>query len=991
MQLSGTPGPSQSVSTGDSASFMLKRSRFLPTLNLTVEEYEHRATGAAHFHLASDNPENVFLVALRTVPMDSTGVAHILEHTALCGSRRFPVRDPFFMMIRRSMNTFMNAFTSSDWTAYPFASQNRKDFNNLLEVYMDAVFFSNLHELDFAQEGHRLEFQEPANPATPLEYKGVVFNEMKGAMSSPNSYIWQELSEHLFPTTTYHFNSGGDPACIPDLSYEQLCKFYRTHYHPTNAIFMTFGDIPAIEHQARFEALALHEFKKLDVHIEVKDEVRFTAPKHITTRYPLDEDDITDKSHVMLAWLLGKSTNLEDLYKAQLLSSVLLDNSASPLMHVLETTNLGRSPSPLCGLEDSLREMSFICGLEGCGTQSTAGIEALILTTLEKIAAEGVPQDMVEAALHSLELHQREISGDSYPYGLQLILSALSTATHRGDPLDLLDIDPVLERLTQAIKDPRYIPNLIQEYLLDNPHRITLTVHPDASLSELHKAQEAERLATIKEGLSQDEIRHIIEQAQALQERQNQKPDASLLPKVELTDVPADISWPLGIKSTLASGNTQLPVTFYDQGTNGLSYQQLVITLPELSPQHIDLLPYYTSFLPEVGIGERSYLDVQSLQAGISGGISAYTSMRSKVRDEQSVLAYMVVSSKALYRKQNELAHLLADTLHGCRFDEHDRILELMEQILGRKEQSITSQGHSLAMGAACARMSPLALLSYQSGGLEGIMKLKQLVKDLKNKDNLTAFAQSLQAVHNAVMKGERQVLLVAEGSEENSLKEALASVWSQPGLAAASAISTSFSLPHVRETVREAWITSTQVNFCATAFPTVASGHEDAAALTVLAGFLRNGYLHRAIREQGGAYGGGASQESGSASFRFYSYRDPRLTDTLDDFRRAVDWMLASEHEYAQLEESILGVISSLDKPASPAGTAKQAFHNELFGRDKGERAHFRQQVLNVSIEELKTVTERYLTATEPSMGIVSNKTQQAQLEKLGLDIRVL
>ena len=225
------------------------RQETIESLNITVEQFEHRATGAVHYHLASDNNENVFLVALRTVPEDSTGVAHILEHTALCGSERFPVRDPFFMMLRRSLNTFMNAFTSSDWTAYPFASQNRKDFDNLLDVYLDAVFFSRLDPLDFAQEGHRVEFAEPGNADSDLVFKGVVFNEMKGAMSSVSSTLWHTLCEHLFPTSTYHYNSGGDPAHIPDLSYDQLKAFYRSHYHPSNAIFMTFGDIPAIEHQ----------------------------------------------------------------------------------------------------------------------------------------------------------------------------------------------------------------------------------------------------------------------------------------------------------------------------------------------------------------------------------------------------------------------------------------------------------------------------------------------------------------------------------------------------------------------------------------------------------------------------------------------------------------------------------------------------------------------------------------------------------------------
>ena len=986
MQFAGisTATPSAKGAT----SFVHKRSRFLPTLNLTVEEYEHIATGAVHFHLASDNPENVFLVALRTVPMDSTGVAHILEHTALCGSRRFPVRDPFFMMIRRSMNTFMNAFTSSDWTAYPFASQNRKDFNNLLEVYLDAVFFSNLNELDFAQEGHRLEYQQIENPESELEYKGVVFNEMKGAMSSPQSYIWQLLSANLFPTTTYHYNSGGDPKDIPNLTYAQLKHFYQTHYHPSNAIFMTFGDIPAHEHQASFEKHALHEFTKLDVHIAVGDEQRFHEPRSVVAAYPLDEEDITDKTHVVVSWLLGHSTNLSDMYKAQLLSAVLLDNSASPLLQALETSSLGRSPSPLCGLEDSFREMSFSCGLEGCGKDSTAEIEALVFTTLTNVVKDGIPQDKVEAALHALELHQREISGDSYPYGLQLILSALSTATHRGDPIELLDIDPVLDQLKKDILDPHYIPNLVQTLLLDNPHRLTLTVHPDASLGETDVAAEKAKLANIKATLTDAEKHAIVNQGIALQARQNQKHDASLLPKVELADVPADIKWPTANKHTLALATTSLPLSFYAQGTNGLSYQQVIISLPQMSASDTAMLSSYTSCLTEVGLGKLSYLDVQARQAGISGGINAYTSMRNHIDTEQKVQAYLVVSSKALYRKQQDLSQLLFDTLHECRFDELARIRELLEQILGRKEQSITSQGHSLAMSTACSQMCPLSALEYRTSGLAGIRNFKQVIKGLEDKDKLAEFASALSALHQSLLGGSKQMLVIAEANEESRLLTDLQQVWANTTMCTTPA---PFNLEPVRAQVQEAWLTSTQVNFCAMAFPTVPSAHPDAAALTVLGGFLRNGFLHRAIREQGGAYGGGATQDSGSASFRFYSYRDPRLSDTVDDFKKAIDWMLDNSHEYSQLEEAILGVISSLDKPASPAGTAKQAFHNELFGRDKARRARFRQQILDVQLEDLKAVTERYLKPEVASLGIVSNKACQAELERLGLHIQTL
>ena len=246
------------------SSFEFIRRQPVESLNIVLEEYRHRKTGAQHIHIAADNNENVFLVALRTVPKDSRGVAHILEHTALCGSEKYPVRDPFFMMIRRSLNTFMNAFTSSDWTAYPFASQNSKDFNNLLDVYLDAVFFARLDPLDFAQEGHRVEFEIADDSNSPLVYKGVVFNEMKGAMSSVPSQLWHTLCHHLFPTTTYHYNSGGEPKDIPDLSYQQLTSFYKSHYHPSNAIFMTYGDLPAQELQQQFEEKALHRFEKLN-------------------------------------------------------------------------------------------------------------------------------------------------------------------------------------------------------------------------------------------------------------------------------------------------------------------------------------------------------------------------------------------------------------------------------------------------------------------------------------------------------------------------------------------------------------------------------------------------------------------------------------------------------------------------------------------------------------------------------------------------------
>jgi Zn-dependent M16 (insulinase) family peptidase len=965
-------------------SFNWIRSERIESLNLTVEEYQHRRTGARHYHLSAENPENVFLVAFRTVPMDSTGVAHILEHTALCGSERYPVRDPFFMMIRRSLNTFMNAFTSSDWTAYPFASQNHKDFNNLLDVYLDAAFFARLDELDFAQEGHRIEFEDSADPHSRLVYKGVVYNEMKGAMSAPVSALWQSLGRQLYPTTTYHFNSGGDPEHIPELSYAQLKHFYRTHYHPSNAVFMTYGNIPAREHQARFEERALARYQRLDETIAVADEARYRQPLSAEDCYALEEGDGGgSKTHIVLGWLLGRSTELEDLLKAHLLSSILLDNGASPLRHALETTQLGSAPSPLCGLEDSNREMAFVCGVEGSRPEQAEAVEALILDVLRDIAEHGVPQEMVEAALHQLELHQREIGGDTYPYGLQLILSALPTAVHRGDPIAVLNLDPVLERLRAEIKDPGFIQRQVRSLLLDNPHRVRLTMKPDPELSRRRNAAEAMRLEAIRAALSAEDQQRIVARAAELQQRQARHDDPEILPKVGLDDIPADLHIPEGAREPLGPWET----TFYPQGTNGLVYQQIVIELPQLDDELLACLPYYARALSELGCGGRDYLATQLRQSQVCGDISAYTSLRGRIDDVQAIRAHFILSGKALASRHADFSALMQETLETVRFDEHDRLREIIAQERARLEQSVTGRGHTLAMGAAASGMSAGAAINHRLRGLAGIRALKQLDDGLGAADPLAQFAGRLRRIHTLVMHGPRQFLLIGERERHEQLRRDLEAVWAGRA-AGASRDFTPFTRAPVRQTVRQLWTTSTEVNFCAKVYPTVPIEHPDAAALEVLGGFLRNGFLHRAVREQGGAYGGGAGHDPDIAAFRFYSYRDPRLEETLLDFDRAIDWLLTARHEPRQLEEAILGVIGAIDKPGSPAGEAKAAFHNNLYGRTPAQRQRYRMRVTQVTLGDLRRVGETYLKPPQASQAVITSPATVQQRGDLGMDV---
>jgi len=963
------------------------KSERIDSLNLNIEIYEHKKTGAMHYHLDADNDENVFLVALRTVPTDSTGVAHILEHTALCGSERYQVRDPFFMMIRRSLNTFMNAFTSTDWTAYPFASQNRKDFNNLLDVYLDAVFFSRLHELDFKQEGHRLEFAESDNPNSDLLFKGVVFNEMKGAMSSAVSTVWQTMTKYLFPSTTYHFNSGGEPTDIPDLSYEQLKAFYSVHYHPSNAIFMTFGNISAVEHQAKFEQQVLSRFERLERTIEVNNEKRYYSPLAVEEAYAIDEQElIGDKSHLVMGWLLGSSVDLEQQLKAQLLSNVLLDSSASPLMQALEISTLGSAPSPLCGLEDSNKEMSFVCGLEGCASENAEEFEKLIMGVLREVAEKGVDKQLLEAVLHQLELSQREIGGDHYPYGLQLILSGLSTAIHRGDVVSVMDIDRVLDNLREEIKEDDFIQKLVKQLLLDNPHRVRLTMKPDSTLAQRKEEGEKQQLAAIKAALSEQQKAQIIASSKALEERQNQEDDESILPKVGIEDVPKQMHFP--DYEQAQEENFQL--TTYAQGTNGLVYQQIIIDIPKMDDELQLLLPTFCQCMTEVGCAEKDYIETQLWHSSVSGGINAFTSMRGDIDNEQKIKGYFVLSGKALNRNHDNLSDLLKMTLEKVRFDELDRVKELIAQIRARKEQSITGSGHQLAMLASASEMSPVAWLSHNQRGMAGIKSIKQLNTELEeSQQQLEKLCEQFKAIHALLLAAPRQFLLIAEEHNLVAQSEALKALWKDSNMSISNAHY--LELAEKRNQVKQFWQTSTQVNFCSKAYPSVTVEHPDAAALTVLGGFLKNGYLHRAIREQGGAYGGGATQDNINACFKFYSYRDPRLSETLNDFDQSIQWLLTTEHEYRVLEEAILGVVSSLDKPSSPAGDAKLTFQNILFGRTPEQREQFRSRVLDVTLDDLKRVAKTYFEVEQASIAVISNAQHAEECESLGLETHLL
>ncbi len=963
--------------------FSLIRQTQIPSLNIDIEEYQHLKTGAKHLHLSADDNNNAFLVAFLTVPQDSTGVAHILEHTSLCGSKRYPVRDPFFMMLRRSLNTFMNAFTSSDWTAYPFASQNVKDFENLLKVYLDATFYPNLHQLDFAQEGHRVEFETPDDKTTPLVYKGVVFNEMKGALSSPIQRLWQAVHYHLFPTTTYHYNSGGDPKEIPNLTHAQLKAFHASHYHPSNAIFMTYGDRPAAGHQALFEELVLQHFDKRDCRdLQIPDEQRYTSPKQAIEYYAIEkQENSTNKTHIVLSWLLGKSTDIREVMNASLLEGVLLDNSSSPLRHALETSDLGTAPSPLCGFDDNSRESVFICGLEGSNPEQADAVEELIFKVLNDVADNGVPLEMVESVLHQIELNQREITGDGFPYGLRLLVNGLSSMIHGGDAVAFLDIDPVLNALHEEVKNPNFIPNLVRSLLLDNPHRVRLVMAADTNLAAQELAEEQAKLEALKAAMNDEEKAKVIAQAAALKARQQKPDNPELLPKVGLEDVNEDLKIP---ESTVQTINN-LPTTWFARGTNGMVYETIVIDLPDLEPELLQVLPLFSDCMTELGCGDKDYRQTAARQAAVTGGISAKVSLRGNLSSVQTVRSVFSLGGKALERNQSQLAEVLRETLEEVRFDELPHLRELIAQIRASNENSITSRGHQLVMSASSSGMSPVGNYNHRWHGLAGIKFLKTLDDSLENADELQAFAAKLERIRDKLLKAPRQLLIVSEAEHHDEIANTLAKLEWHSDLVSKP---DNFQPEPVNQVIKQSWATNTQVNFAAKAYSTVAGGHPDAAVLTVLGPFLQNGYLHRALREQGGAYGGGANYESSTGAFRFFSYRDPRLMETLNDFDNSLKWLEDHPHEPRTLEEAILSVISKIDRPGSPAGEAISTFFNNLHGRTATQRRAFRQQILQVTIADLQRVAKTYLQPEKAHIAVLSNaETLDGLSNDLGLE----
>lgn len=933
----------------------------IPGIQARMIRLHHVKTGARYMHLERADSNCLFGVAFRTPPEDSTGVAHILEHTALCGSERFPVRDPFFSMLKRSLNTFMNAMTASDWTLYPFASQNHKDFDNLLGIYLDAAFFPRLTERDFSQEGHRLEFAEMENSESPLVYKGVVYNEMKGAMSDPSSLLSRRMGRALYPTTTYHHNSGGEPADIPDLTWQQLRDFHARYYHPSNTWCFSYGDIDLPALLEKVAVQALDRFEKIQPDSEVPPEVRFEAPQQVCESYPLDAgEDIAGRSMVQLAWLTCDVDESIERLGLSLLATLLLGNPAAPLYKALIDSGLGANLAPGCGFQDDNRTTCFAAGLQGTDPDKMPQIEALILETLEKVADEGFTADRIEGAIHRLEFSNREVTGDSYPYGLLLLMRMLGPWLHGGEPLAALDFDMQLKELRKKLAAGPYLQTLLRRWLLDNPHRVTLLLEPDQQMSEREEQALQDKLTALAKNLDAGQKQKIIAQAVSLQKSQEEEEDLSCLPTLQLTDIETE-ELPVIVREETLAG---VPLMLCDQPTNGIGFLTLNMPIDDLPAELLPLLPIFSGLLTQVGTTESSYVElVQKIEA-VSGGIGARTTLLESPHDQTGFTAGFEIKGKALQRNATAMCELLGEILTKVDFSDIGRIRQVLDQIRISLANSVPSSGHSYAARAAAAHLSPAARLRELWSGLEQIA----LVQKLATQDDkqLQKTADSFQQIADCLFnRADMQAALTAEAEQFETftrpLEVLLTSLNSERG--GSDPFPDLGAVPQ-----RQGWIFSVPVNYVTKVFAAPEYVHPDSAPLCVLAKLLRAEYLHREIREKGGAYGGMAGYSPDSGLFTMLSYRDPHLERTLQVYDDAIDWVITGAFSDETIKEAVLAVFSDLDRPLSPAGNGAHEFANRRQGLTLELRNQMRQRLIAVDRQQLVGVAKRWLMGENAS-----------------------
>uniref|UniRef100_A0AAQ5XNV8 Presequence protease, mitochondrial n=1 Tax=Amphiprion ocellaris TaxID=80972 RepID=A0AAQ5XNV8_AMPOC len=925
----------------------------VPDLFLTAVKLTHDKTGAQYLHAARDDSNNLFSVQFRTTPMDSTGVPHILEHTVLCGSEKYPCRDPFFKMLNRSLSTFMNAFTASDYTMYPFSTQNGKDFQNLLSVYLDAVFFPCLREQDFWQEGWRLENENPTDPSSPLVFKGVVFNEMKGAFSDNERLYAQHLQNKLYPDHTYSVVSGGEPLAIPDLTWEQLKQFHATHYHPSNARFFTYGDLPLENHLKQIQEEALSRFERIEPNTEVPSQPHWTSPRedHVTCSPDALAPDPTRQNTLCVSYLLGDITDTFEGFTLSLLSSLMISGPNSPFYKSLIEPKIGTdfSSNPYCtfNFPESTKEASFSIGLQGMAEEDTERVKEIISQTIDDIIENGFEEERIEALLHKIEIQMKHQSTN---FGLSLASYIASSWNHDGDPVELLRISESVAKFKQALKEnPRFLQDKVKHYFKENTHRLTLSMSPEDDYLEKQAKAEEEKLHKKIEVLSEGDRKEIYEKGLELLAAQSKTQDASCLPALKVSDIEPTI--PITPVETRG-----VPVQYCEQPTNGLVYFRAMCSLNTL-PDDLKLyVPLFCSVITKMGCGDLDYRQQAQQMEMRTGGMSVSTQVIPDSNHLDTFEQGILLFSSCLERNVPHMFELWSDIFNKPHFNDEERLRVLVMMSAQELANGISYSGHMYAMSRASRYLTPAGDLQETFGGIEQFCPCRCAVNTTPQKMSDTAaqlesFMKDVAANRRDHKRVRANIISVSFNRQIMFYSNSLIPYQTnfQP-----CQMKTYFDMPF-------------PVHFVSETIRTVPFSHQDYASLCILARMMTAKFLHGEIREKGGAYGGGARM-GGGGLFSFYSYRDPNSLQTLSAFHKGVDWAKSGRFTQQDIDEAKLSVFSAVDSPVAPADKGMGRFLSGI--TDEMKQSH-RERLFAVSHKHLVEVAERYFTVGQKMFGV--------------------
>lgn len=917
--------------------FIIRKTTPVPALRGTAIELEHELSGARILHLHSEDTENLFSISFPTPPPDDTGVPHILEHSVLAGSQKFPVREPFFEMLKSSMATFINAMTGPDCTYYPVSSNVEQDLFNLAEVYFDAVFHPLLTEGTFMREGHHLAPVNPDEPNGKLTVSGIVYNEMKGVLSSPESKLFYTWLPKLLPDTPYAKNYAGDPDAIPNLTYEQFKQFYTSHYHPANAFFYFYGNIPTT-HYLKFLASRLAGFTRRVIEPVASRQPRWKAPVRCTETYPAAQDEpLADKTFLSLTWLTGDALDPEQAVLRNVLTYVLFGNEAAPLKKALVDSKLGQDILD-CGDMALGPETIFSVGIKGSNPDKAEAFEQLVLSSLKSIADQGLPRELIEAAFQQTAYHYLEIV-PMFP--LHTMNHVLSAWVHGADPLTFLDMSRHLDACRRRYEaDPQVFSRLIARSLVENTHRLTTIMAPDKSWQSRTDAAFDSRMQAEHNRRTEAECLEIAQKSAAIEAdagTANSPEKIALLPQLKVKDLPAKPRHISTSQSQISDMRSEVkagvPVLRNDLFTNGVNYLRFSLDLTGLPEELWSFLPHYCEAITKLGAAGMNYEAMARRVSASTGGFACSPSFQSHAVIPGKPILTMRFACKALDAQVDKAMQVIHDLIFAVDPRDPNRLRDVLMQARAGYRSDIMENGHSYAQCHASRHLTPNGLLDEQCNGIPQAALAARLC------DRFDAEAESLmeriERIRSFMLSPDRLVISFTGSDHAYNTMTSAFGDWlpTMKGTPLPSTSHVSHLTSHASSVAREGLAVPVQVAHCAQGMLAPKLNDPRAAALVIGTHLTRFEYFLPEIRLKGNAYGAGISYNPVAGVLFMTSFRDPHITRTLEIFSKTPAFVKAAEWTQADIDRAIIGTAKGDEKPFRPGEATGEALSQHLQG----------------------------------------------------------